>query len=63
MAKKMSDALLRAQYKYNATHTTGIHLKLNNKTDADIIEKLDQVEGKQTYIKQLIRDDIERGKK
>lgn len=34
------------------------NLKLNKNTDADIIEKLKNVESKQGYIKQLIRDDI-----
>lgn len=36
----------------------GVYLKLNPKTDGDIIEKLEAVDKKQTYIKNLIRDDI-----
>ena len=36
----------------------GVYLKLNPKTDGDIIEKLEAVTKKQTYIKNLIRDDI-----
>lgn len=35
-------------------------LKLNQKTDADIIEKLSEVENKQGYIKSLIREDIKK---
>ena len=48
----------RIQAKYDAANTTRIALKLNNKTDADILERLDAVESKQGYIKKLIRDDI-----
>lgn len=58
---KVSEAQLKAQAKYDKSNTTGFYLKLNNKTDMDIIEKLDQVNGKQTYIKKLIRDDIQKG--
>jgi hypothetical protein len=31
---------------------------LNTKTDADILEKLNEVENKQGYIKELIRADL-----
>jgi hypothetical protein len=34
-------------------------LRLNKKTDADCINKLESVENKQGYIKNLIRDDME----
>lgn len=50
----------RASIKYDAENTKRYYLKLNNKTDADIIEKLEEVkqgEGVQTYIKRLIRGD------
>ena len=53
-------AQLRAGAKYDKTHTTQFILKLNNKTDADIIEKLKEVENRQGYIKKLIREDIEK---
>lgn len=36
----------------------GIYLKLNKKDDRDVIERLQQKENKQGYIKGLIRDDI-----
>ena len=53
-------AQLRAGAKYDKTHTTQFILKLNNKTDADIIEQLKEVENRQGYIKKLIREDIEK---
>jgi len=56
-------AQLRADAKYSKTHTTRVGLKLNLKTDADILAKLDQVESKQGYIKGLIRADIAATKK
>lgn len=46
--------------RYDAKNTIQIKMKLNLTTDADIIEKLKEVENKQGYIKQLIRDDIGR---
>lgn len=49
--------------KYDAEHTTQVALKLNLKTDADILQALDQAPSKQGYIKQLIRADIEEEKK
>lgn len=48
--------------KYDKKNTRDIRLKLNKKTDADILEKLDSVENKQGYIKDLIRKDIENSK-
>lgn len=46
--------------KYDKENTTRINLKLNNKTDADIIQHLKAQESIQGYIKRLIRDDIQR---
>ena len=51
-------AELRAKAKYNKTKTRTYCLRLNLKTDSDIIEILDSVKSKQGYIKQLIREDI-----
>lgn len=45
--------------KYDKENTTRINLKLNNKTDADIIQKLKAQESIQGYIKRLVRDDIQ----
>lgn len=56
-----TEAQKRAQKKYDEANKDKwrmIHLKLNKETDADIIEKLESVEGIQTYIKQLIRADL-----
>lgn len=47
------------QQKYDKQNTTFIGLKLNNKTDHDIIEKLKTVESKQGYIKECIRKDLQ----
>lgn len=58
VTRMATKAQARANAKYNATHTTGIHLKLNLKTDADVIERLNEVPSKQGYIKALIRADI-----
>ncbi len=50
-----SDALKKAQLKYDRGNTTSITLKLNNKTDGDIIEFLSQVDNRQGTIKEIIR--------
>lgn len=55
---KTSEAQLRANAKYNAANTRGVYLKLNLKTDADVLAKLDAVENVQGYIKALIRADM-----
>lgn len=46
--------------RYDAANCRTYGLKLNLKTDADIIEKLASVPSMQGYIKQLIRDDLAR---
>lgn len=46
-----------AQERYDKENTIQIRLKLNRKTDADIIDKLNSVDNKQGYIKRLIRED------
>lgn len=58
----MSEAQKRASRKYDQTHTTGLYLKLNLKTDEDIIIHLDTKTNVQGYIKDLIRKDIEEDK-
>lgn len=54
----VTEAKKKANAKYDAGHTTQFMMKLNNSTDKDILEKLDLVENKQGYIKNLIRADI-----
>ena len=53
-----SKAQLRAQAKYDKENTVQVKLKLNKKTDADIIKRLSKADSKQGYIKELIRLDI-----
>jgi hypothetical protein len=54
-----TEAQKRAKEKYDSTNTKGVYLKLNKRTDADIIEKLGTM-NVQGYIKSLIRMDIKR---
>lgn len=56
-----SDAQKRASLKWEAENTVQIKLKLHRVHDKDIIEKLKSVDKKQTYIKNLIRQDIGSG--
>ena len=53
-SKSQKEAVRR----YDKENTRQIILKLNLKTDADILDKLDAVENKQGYIKNLIRQDL-----
>lgn len=53
-----TDAQRRASAKYDAKATRQYHLKLNLKTDADIIAALDAQPSAQGYIKTLIRADL-----
>ena len=58
---KQTPAQLRAQKKYQAANTLQLNLRLNKNTDADIIERLNNVSSKRSklgYIKDLIRRDI-----
>lgn len=49
--------------KYDKENTKGLYLKLNVKTDEDIILWLDSQKNKQGAIKTLIREQIEREEK
>lgn len=53
-----TEAQKRAREKYEKINTVQFKMKLNRNTDADILEKLESVDNKQGYIKELIRDDI-----
>lgn len=57
MATKAQIAAVR---RYDEKNTTMFAIKLNKKTDADILNKLDSVPNKQGYIKGLIREDIKK---
>ena len=61
--------MTKSQAKYTAyknawdrENTRQYKLKLNKKTDADLIEWLDNQENRQSYLKELIRADMEKSK-
>ncbi len=58
-----SEAKIRANNKSNKINTKMICLRLSYNTDADIIKRLDEVESKMGYIKELIRKDMQAQKK
>lgn len=47
---------------YDRENTRRINLKLNKKTDDDIIRHLESQENIQGYLKQLIREDMKRAR-
>lgn len=55
----MNEALRRAQAKYRKNKTKQVVLTLSINTDADILQRLDEVGNKQGYIKALIRQDMQ----
>lgn len=59
MDDKTKAARSKASTKYNATNVKQIKLNLNKRTDADIIQALEESGNIQGYIKSLIRKDIE----
>ena len=54
----VTEAQKKAVKRYNAVNVKMISLKLNRKTDKDILEHMETIENKQGYLKQLIRSDI-----
>lgn len=54
----VSKSQIKAQAKYDKANTIQIKLKLNKKTDADIIKALADCNNKQGFIKDLIRAEI-----
>ena len=54
----MTPAEKRAKTKYDENNTIQVKLKLNLKTDKDILEALERSGNKQGYIKELIRRDL-----
>ncbi len=54
----MTEAEKRARHNYDKANTIQVKLKLNRKTDRDILEALERSGNKQGYIKRLIRADI-----
>lgn len=53
-----SEAKLKANEKYIKANTKTICVRLNYNTDKDIMNKLDEVDSKMGYIKELIRKDL-----
>lgn len=53
-----TEAQKRAAKKYDDNNTVMVSVKLNKKTDADIIKRLDKEENRQKYIKAVIRHEI-----
>lgn len=60
---KASAAHLRANKKYEKANIRQILLKFHKTHDAAIIEKLDSLDSKNDYVRQLILQDLEREKK
>ena len=60
---KSSQAKISANARYNDKMVVQFKMGLNKKTDADVIERLNQQNSKQGYIKDLIRKDIKEGGK
>lgn len=56
--KKKQSPKTISSVKFNKESTTTCNLRLNKRTDADIILKLNEVPSKMGYIKALIRADI-----
>lgn len=50
----------QAQAKYDRQHTTGFYMKLNLRTDKDIIQWLWRQPSKQGAVKRLIREELAR---
>lgn len=53
-----SKAQIKASNKYNRENTKTFMLKVNKHTETDILNKLESVDNKAAYLKQLIRDDL-----
>lgn len=49
---------IEAVARYDKKNMKGLYIKLHKKNDKDIIDKLEQVESKQGYVKELIRNDL-----
>ena len=54
----VTKAQMEAQRRYDKKNTRSVLFKFNLANDADILAKLDDVENRQGYVKNLIREDI-----
>ena len=55
-----SQAQREASARYDSENTKAFKMKLNLKTDADILDWLAKQDNKQGYVKRLIREDMAR---
>lgn len=55
---KLTEPQKRAIYKYCKENTTCICLRLNNKTDKNIIKLLNKQDNKNEYIKKLLKTQL-----
>lgn len=55
-----TEAQKRASAKYHKEHLRVFNLRINRRTEADILDKLEAVDNVQGYLKDLIRQDIRR---
>ena len=60
---KTSEAQRKSVKKYNDANTKLLQIRLNLKTDKDILDWLAQISNKAGYVKELIRVDIPRQKR
>lgn len=62
MANRYKDLEKRALYQagWDKENTTRLQVKLNNRTDEDILTFLNGLPNKQGYIKALIREDMKK---
>ncbi len=58
--KKIEDGYKTPQERYIARNIKRMVIKLNVKTDGDILAQLEGIANKQGYIKSLIRQDIKK---
>lgn len=59
---KTSVARIKASDKYNKANMVNLNIRVNRKTDADVVEHLLTIENKRAYILSLIREDMARQK-
>lgn len=57
-----SEAKKKSKARFDKLNTTHVGMKLNLRTDVDILQRFKEVGSIQTYIKRLIREDIARQK-
>ena len=61
--KQRQKNIIASNEKWRKANTKIVNMRFNIDSDADILERLDQVENKADYIRQLVRRDIETSKK